>query len=364
MPYNIGFDRTFLGDKIVEETDESIVFEAVIGREIVHQYDDGMAYKPADELEKAVEAFNLIQKRPLVTGHHPETDLVVDGKMVKGVVENVRFVKNLVDPKTGRPMDRGIKADLRFYKKLVPPDLIESMREGKNSEVSMGFTFDMDPVPGEWNGQKYDYVQRNLFIDHVLGGIENGRCPKPFCGIGVDQRRVALDPWETTEEYHRSGHQDPGKFDSNSLRTIDISEGIKAVTGCPTGQYEGGNCKVGTQVQSYLFDKSKFSLSEAKAWFESHKGGDIKVGDCPICDKIRELGVKKFAEKMVQKLGKDVAFKVLDQTEKEIWMEECKKNSTEAECEEQWAAKHVGDQKYKDLIAEAKKAIDDLDQYL
>lgn len=80
-------------------------------------------------------------------------------------------------------------------------------------------------------------------------------------------------PWETTEENIRSGHGNPDNFDPDSFRTIDITTGIKAVIGCPKGNYENGKCKVGTEVQSYLFDKAKFTMKEAKAWFKEHEGG-------------------------------------------------------------------------------------------
>jgi len=59
-------------------------------------------------------------------------------------------------------------------------------------------------------------------------------------------------PWEETEEFIRSGHRDPNEFESNSLRTIWISEkeGVKAVIGKPKG-------KTTTEVVSYLFLKEK-----------------------------------------------------------------------------------------------------------
>jgi hypothetical protein len=39
--------------KIIQDDDKFLVVKAVIASEIVHKYKDGMAYKPADELEKA-----------------------------------------------------------------------------------------------------------------------------------------------------------------------------------------------------------------------------------------------------------------------------------------------------------------------
>jgi hypothetical protein len=81
-------------------------------------------------------------------------------------------------------------------------------------------------------------------------------------------------PWEETDDYVRSGHENPGKYDKDSMRTIDIdaADGIKAVIGCLKGNFKGGKCAVGTQVQSYLFAKEKgWTMMRAKEWFEKSK---------------------------------------------------------------------------------------------
>jgi len=83
-------------------------------------------------------------------------------------------------------------------------------------------------------------------------------------------------PWEETNDYIRSGHENPDKYDKDSMRTIDIdaAEGIKAVIGCPKGKFKGGKCTVGTEVQSYLFSKEKgWTMTKAKEWFEKSKEG-------------------------------------------------------------------------------------------
>ena len=80
--------------------------------------------------------------------------------------------------------------------------------------------------------------------------------------------------WEETDDYIRSGHERPDQYDKDSMRTIDIdaTEGIKAVMGCPKGNFIGGKCSVGTQVQSYLFAKEKgWTMTKAKEWFEKSK---------------------------------------------------------------------------------------------
>ncbi len=66
-------------------------------------------------------------------------------------------------------------------------------------------------------------------------------------------------PWEETDDYIRSGHENPDKYDKESMRTIDIAsaEGIKAVVGCLKRKFKGDKCTVGTQVQSYLCAREK-----------------------------------------------------------------------------------------------------------
>jgi hypothetical protein len=301
----IGYDNAELEPGIIEETDTEIVVSAIIAREIVQKYPDGIFYKSADELEKAAWT---AEGRWVTTDAHPPSKLILRPSEIKGRIENYQFVRNLIDPKTKRPMDRGIKADLRFYKPKLKPEFLADLKAGKKQEVSIGFTYDEDRVPGEWRGEKYDGQQKNLFIDHVAAGVLKGRCPAPYCGIGVDSMifKIAADPWEEGEKYIRSGHRDPENFDPNSMRTIDITEGIKAVVGCPRGKYADGKCTVGTEVQSFLFDIGKFSIEQAKAWFDKHRGDSVDaVGDCPICVAIESIGVLEASKRLASAFGTD-----------------------------------------------------------
>ena len=80
-------------------------------------------------------------------------------------------------------------------------------------------------------------------------------------------------PWEETDDYIRSEHENPDKYDKDSMRIINItgSKGIKAIIGCPKGYFKDGKCEIGTEVQSYLFAKSKsWNMIEAKGWFEKN----------------------------------------------------------------------------------------------
>lgn len=73
-------------------------------------------------------------------------------------------------------------------------------------------------------------------------------------------------PVDVTDQYIRIRQRDPDDFEEDSFRTITLSEqdGIRAVIGRLKGQDS-------TTVQSYLFDKDKWTTEEAEKWVREHK---------------------------------------------------------------------------------------------
>jgi hypothetical protein len=281
------------------------VVKAVIASEIVHQYADGWAYKPADELEKATWTADGRWVKSL---SHPQGPSIINVRDVHGRMENPVFRKDLIDPKTKRPCRRGIEVDIRFFKDRTEADVLEKVRKGELRDNSIGFSCDKDWTGGEFQGKHYDYVQRNILIDHLAAPIVKGRCPAPYCGINVDS--VEADVWEENEDSIRSGHGDKAKFDKDSFRTIDITGGVKAVVACPKGKYENGKCTVGMESQSFIFDKTKFTVEQAKAWFEKHHAKDsaelTEYFDCPVCRSIDDVGPLEAGRRLLKQYGADV----------------------------------------------------------
>ena len=81
-------------------------------------------------------------------------------------------------------------------------------------------------------------------------------------------------PSEETKDYIRSGHESTDKFDKDSIRTItlDDGKGIKALVGCPRGNYDSKKCQFGTQFLSFIFSKDKgWTMDDAEAWFARSK---------------------------------------------------------------------------------------------
>lgn len=57
---------------------------------------------------------------------------------------------------------------------MFDADLLRKVENGEKVEVSIGFELDIDPTPGELNGERYDCAQRNIRINHVAH-VDKGR---------------------------------------------------------------------------------------------------------------------------------------------------------------------------------------------
>ena len=183
--------------------DITVFHDVVIASEIVQPYDDGRAWKPREELEKYTP---YVDGRWVIVGAHPSDGIISDMDQVSGRTVNPRYVKDLLDPKTKRPCRAGVRADIEIFNNKVPLSTLEDMKNGKKQDVSIGFFFSKDEVAGmvedgPFKGDEYDYVQRNMFHDHLAAGLDNGRCPMPFCGLGADElnKNLVGDPFSGFE---------------------------------------------------------------------------------------------------------------------------------------------------------------------
>jgi hypothetical protein len=184
----VSFDNSTIDAKVLRDDEDWLVMPLVIASEIVQQYDDGYAYKSADELRKMIETAELVGSKPIKILSHPGADtdyLVKRNSDTFGKVTNFRFEES--------PRVR-VLADAWWSKKRTPANVLDDIRGMKMRDCSIGFTYDSVTEHGVWNGQKFDYRQTNIFLDHVAAPIPAGRCPGPICGIGYDSKTsVQLD---------------------------------------------------------------------------------------------------------------------------------------------------------------------------
>jgi len=314
----IGFDRAQLDSKILLDDDNFLVMPAVIASEIVHPYPEGLAYKPADELEKAAWT---AEGRWVKILSHPDSALLQKASDIYGKIENVKFAKDLIEPKTKRPMRRGIKADVKWFKDRVPSDVIAKIKSGDLRDVSIGFTYEEDRTPGEWNGSKYDYVQRNIFIDHLAAPIEAGRCPGPICGIAVDS--VVKLKVEQDKVVKRGNKwcvvHCHGEEEGEVIKCFETEAEAQAMHRAIEASKHRDQ---GEKPPSDWFDKCKAVVSEGNPgyseeqvnavcgniWYhkpEQQGIGDVSI-DCPICTEINRVGLVRASHRLKQYYGEDV----------------------------------------------------------
>jgi len=267
------------------EDDETLTVPAIITREGVYDYDGMLIYEPAEEVEKA--AFTAMNA--WIVEEHPPEIILSKPQLIRGTVRNPRFEK-----------DR-IKAELVFFKNRCNPKYLEDIKNGKARSVSIGFFFDAIPQKGEWNGQHYDYVKRDILIDHVAVGSWQGRCSYPLCGIGVDTLKGA-DPYPNE---HACRLREPETLDIvGSGERKHNGKTYRVIYGKPKDKPDAGSVE-----QAYRYPVKTWSEAEARKHCQDH-GGNFEPatkGKGDTANKKQEEGERerlhKAAEEREKKYG-------------------------------------------------------------
>lgn len=128
----------------------------VVGRVGIQTYrnPDGSVRR---ELRPPEEVFNAdslasFKGKPITIGH-------------PGAVNSRNAKKHMVGTmlEPGRQDGDNVKVPVMVYDESA----ITSATSGKTKQLSLGYRLDLDETPGEWNGQPYDAVQRNIRINHL-----------------------------------------------------------------------------------------------------------------------------------------------------------------------------------------------------
>jgi hypothetical protein len=232
----------------IREDAETLTVPAVITREGVYDYDGMLIYEPAEEVEKA--AFTAMNA--WVVEEHPPEIILSKPQLIRGTVRNAKFEKDC------------IKAELAFFKNRCSPQYLEDIKTGKARSVSIGFFFECIPQQGEWNGQHYEYVKKDILIDHVAVGSWQGRCSYPLCGIGVDTLKGA-DPYPNE---HSCRLKDLEKLNIvGSGEREHNGKSYRVIFGKPKDKPEAGSVE-----QAYRYPVKTWSEAEARKHCQDHGG--------------------------------------------------------------------------------------------
>jgi hypothetical protein len=175
------FDRGVLPYEI-EVTDEGYIKgRCIVTRCGVFLYKnvDGTIRKELRSPEEVTdpESLKTIKMIPVVDGHPPE-------KLV-----NAENVKRLSVGYTGED----IEDDYPYViSNLVITDkaTVEKIKDKKKNQLSLGYTVDLIPESGSYNGEPYDFVQKNIRYNH-LALVDEARAGP--------EARIALDGEDAIE---------------------------------------------------------------------------------------------------------------------------------------------------------------------
>lgn len=74
--------------------------------------------------------------------------------------------RNVAEEQIGTILSAGYRSGNDVRAEIIIHDT-EMMKEAGLKELSLGYNLDLEETPGEWNGQPYDVIQRNIRINHL-----------------------------------------------------------------------------------------------------------------------------------------------------------------------------------------------------
>ena len=189
----------------------------VLVREGVFPYSQGNAFRPRDELKLSLETFEVPR---VVAQRHPDSMILTDRSLIIGKIGNAAF-----DEANGL-----VRGEVHINKKKVTPEFLAGVKAGVYNKNSIGFLYVEDWTRGEFQGQPYDFVQRNILVDHLAVGVPNPRDPE--CVLGVDNFSSDISinleaVWETAQindlPDSSFAHIEPGGKKDDAGKTVPRS---------------------------------------------------------------------------------------------------------------------------------------------
>jgi len=150
----------------MQEMDGILSVPAIVAKNIIQDYDGLKVLKPAEELEAAAQFADGI---PITRGH-PEAGIVTDRAEVLGFLKDPLFENS----------------ELKATLEIADKDLAADVKDGKLTGLSIGFFCKLDNTEGTVGDQKYDAIQKDIFMNHVAV-VDQGRCSiEDGCGFKTD----------------------------------------------------------------------------------------------------------------------------------------------------------------------------------
>jgi uncharacterized protein len=156
--------------------------------------------------------------------------------------------------------------DLKLYVSMTITDegLIQKIYDGKR-EISIGFMSDVVAESGAYNGQSYEFVQRNVEINHIAI-VDQGRAG-PEVAIRNDS-----DAWQIENE---GGQTTMPKYKIDG-KEFEVDSAVKSFLDAQEARLDAANTKVkGFDALQGRFDAQEVKLKQAEKDLEEAKKSQL-----------------------------------------------------------------------------------------
>lgn len=205
------------------------VKDVPIAKEMVQPYSDGMHFKPADAIERINVEFSPISVM------HPSKQFfdMTDEEKKEHIIgyQNGGYFK-----------DNKKFTDFFFFVDKTPKNVIDYIEGGESIDVSIGFKVDYDETPGDFEGEHYDVIQKNIYLDHtaVLPDAVGRASFQQGVGIGADSNikkeagtmaeKELVDALKEAGEYKTKLHDSEMKLKDSEKELADSKKEVEKLT--------------------------------------------------------------------------------------------------------------------------------------
>ncbi|WP_100523370.1 DUF2213 domain-containing protein [Mycobacteroides abscessus] len=161
--------------------------------------------------------------------------------------------------------------DFKLYVSMTITDknLIQKIHDGKK-EISIGFLSDVVAEPGVYRGQNYEFVQRNIEINHIAI-VDQGRAG-PEVSIRGDS-----DAWQIDNQTKGGGDMPKYTIDG---KEYEVDSTVKAYLDAQQARLDAANTKVKDfdSLQG-RYDATEAKLKKAEADLEEAKKQNLSADE-------------------------------------------------------------------------------------
>lgn len=283
------FKKTAQDEKIIDKNDFWLLRDnpmtkigvfPYLGRQISPELEPDKVYqvlRPREELTRS-ETLESLKLIPLVNDH----------TMLGNKAGFTPAEEKGVHGTTGTNVQ--IKDDLITNDLKVFSEELKNLIENGKKDLSMGYSCKYDLTPGEYQGEPYDAIQRDILYNHIAL-VDEGRMGKDVC---VQDRNITFD---TLSEILKK--KETKMSEEKQTQDVDKRELIRevmAIAAKPDSDFEGGEEEKIETIAKKLEDMS-YNPSESGANDEEEE--EIKVKE-----KVEDEDPKKCGDDDIDKRKK------------------------------------------------------------